>query len=421
MAHKVVIRVEKLKSIQNVAASLSHTYCTRETPNAASERLAENEHSHADAQGLMQAFRERLPEKRRKDAVLCLEYVVTAHQDWFKGKSRAEQDAYLHDGLAWLKQRHGVDNVAGWAIHRDELAPHLVAYVVPLDEAGKLNAKRFTGGRKVLSQLQTDFAREVGVPHGLERGIEGSRATHQTVKEYYARANEPTPELQPIEVPEPGLKDRLNPSDYGRRVAQSVVDQMQPERRALLAKVREQEAAQERAKQVQATAQELAKKKREAESNLQRLAEPMRPFMRLAVEDRQGFDELRTQAMKRLAMMEQKAEQKRRIEALRALESSSGGAAYTFAKNALAAIQEAGGDAGKVDWNKVEQQSFNEAVQQHGQGRIEAVQALIKHSPGAVRPERKRGLEATIEKFKTQGHKPHETARGKDRGPELSR
>ena len=130
---------------------------------------------------------------------------------------------------------------------------------------------------------------------------------------------------------------------------------------------------------------------------------------------------MRTQAMKRLAMMEQKAEQKRRIEALRALESSSGGAAYTFAKNALAAIQEAGGDAGKVDWNKVEQQSFNEAVQQHGQGRIEAVQALIKHSPGAVRPERKRGLEATIEKFKTQGHKPHETARGKDRGPELSR
>ena len=45
----------------------------------------------------MQALKERLPEKRRSDAVLSLEYVVTAHQDWFKGKGKAEQDAYLMD------------------------------------------------------------------------------------------------------------------------------------------------------------------------------------------------------------------------------------------------------------------------------------------------------------------------------------
>ena len=57
--------------------------------------------------------------------------MVTAHQDWFKGKGKAEQDAYLMDSLEWLKQRHGSDNVVGWSIHRDELAPHLVAYIVP--------------------------------------------------------------------------------------------------------------------------------------------------------------------------------------------------------------------------------------------------------------------------------------------------
>ena len=36
----------------------------------------------------MQALKDRLPEKRRSDAVLGLEYVVTAHQDWFRGWTR---------------------------------------------------------------------------------------------------------------------------------------------------------------------------------------------------------------------------------------------------------------------------------------------------------------------------------------------
>ena len=151
MAHKVVLRLAKLKSFGNVAASLSHTYRTRETPNAATELADQNDHSHGTPAEVMQALKERLPEKRRSDAVLSLEYVVTAHQDWFKGKGRAEQDSYLMDSLEWLRKRHGAHNVVGWSIHRDELAPHLVAYVVPLKD-GKLNAKHFTGGKKVLSQ-----------------------------------------------------------------------------------------------------------------------------------------------------------------------------------------------------------------------------------------------------------------------------
>ena len=99
MAHKVVLRLAKLKSFGNIAASLSHTYRTRETPNAATELADQNDHSHGTPAEVMQALKERLPEKRRSDAVLSLEYVVTAHQDWFKGKGRAEQDSYLMDSL----------------------------------------------------------------------------------------------------------------------------------------------------------------------------------------------------------------------------------------------------------------------------------------------------------------------------------
>ena len=131
MAHKVVLRLAKLKSFGNVAASLSHTYRTRETPNAATELADQNTHSHSNPAEVMQALKDRLPEKRRSDAVLGLEYVVTAHQDWFKGKGKAAQDAYLMDSLEWLRKRHGSDNVVGWSIHRDEQAPHLAVYVVP--------------------------------------------------------------------------------------------------------------------------------------------------------------------------------------------------------------------------------------------------------------------------------------------------
>ena len=113
------------------------------------------------------------------------------------------------------QKRHGSENVVGWSIHRDEQAPHLAVYVVPLKD-GKLNAKHFTGGKKVLSQLQTDFAKDVGLRYGLERGIEGSQAKHQTVKEFYAQVNQPIKEVhlsaqsvEPRVIEKAGLLDKV--------------------------------------------------------------------------------------------------------------------------------------------------------------------------------------------------------------------
>lgn len=181
-----ILRVAKLKSAGNVAGSLAHTYRTRATPNADPARAGANEHSHADPEGVAQALRARLPEKRRKDAVIGLEYFVGASPAWFDGKAAGDEAAYFDQALAWLRDKHGADNVVAWSIHRDEKTPHLVAYVVPLGQDGKLNAKAFTGGRATLSAMQTDFVKQVGKHHGLRRGIEGSKATHTTIKEYYA-------------------------------------------------------------------------------------------------------------------------------------------------------------------------------------------------------------------------------------------
>ena len=57
----------------------------------------------------------------------------------------------------------------------------MIVYVLPIDEKGGLNAKKWLGGRAKLSQTQTDFANEVK-SLGLERGLENSKARHKTLK-----------------------------------------------------------------------------------------------------------------------------------------------------------------------------------------------------------------------------------------------
>lgn len=68
-------------------------------------------------------------------------------------------------------------------VHRDEAAPHLSAFVVLLTDDGRLSAKEFIGSRSKMRDDQSSDA-ESGKKLRLERGIEGSCATHHTVQHY---------------------------------------------------------------------------------------------------------------------------------------------------------------------------------------------------------------------------------------------
>ena len=170
-----------------IGGSLSHNYRDRPTLNANPQQTPNNEHSLKNAELVMSAIKDKLPEKRRKDAVLCVEYLITASPDWV-GWNKSDEQKYFNDAKKWLEDKHGKDNVIATTIHRDESTPHMIAYVVPLVD-GKLNAKKFLGGRQKLSDMQTDFAKSVGEPLGLVRGLEGSKAEHQTIKQYYSNIN----------------------------------------------------------------------------------------------------------------------------------------------------------------------------------------------------------------------------------------
>ncbi len=189
MANFAIMRCAKLSGMGSVASSLKHCYRDRETPNADTERTQYNQcflsESTDEAMGRL---RELLPERRRKDAVLAVEYVMTASPEWFETATPREQAKFFTLSKIWLEEKYGKDRVVAAVVHRDEATPHLSAYVVPLTEDRRLSAKEFIGSRKKMRDDQTSFAKSVS-PLGLERGIKGSKATHQTVQHYYESLN----------------------------------------------------------------------------------------------------------------------------------------------------------------------------------------------------------------------------------------
>ena len=221
-----ILRTAKLKSFGEIGGSLSHNYRNRSTPNADPQLTQKNEHSLPNAELVMSSIKDKLPEKRRKDAVLCVEYLITASPDWV-GWHKSDEQKYFDDAKKWLENKHGKDNVIATTIHRDESTPHMIAYVVPLVE-GKLNAKHFLGGREKLSKMQTDFADNVGKSVGLVRGLEGSKAEHQTIKQYYANVNTAV-KISPdvvLDVPEKRLLE--SKESYENRVFEVLDQEVSP-------------------------------------------------------------------------------------------------------------------------------------------------------------------------------------------------
>jgi hypothetical protein len=235
-----ILRTQKLKSPVAVHRSFKHAMREQDTPNADPAKTPDNTHfgAHSVAEAL-ERFNARLPDKYRKDAVLCIEYLVTASPAAMASRSRSQQDAYLMDALEWLRARHGAENVVYAGIHRDEITPHLYAYVVPRD-GERLNCRKWLGGSKALSQMQTEFAQVVGQRHELERGIERSRARHVSIREFYSRISAPTPDISSVaDLPGPKLLETKR--QYGERVYDHVKEKVGPVLRSVSAKLTQAE------------------------------------------------------------------------------------------------------------------------------------------------------------------------------------
>jgi hypothetical protein len=331
----------------------------------------------------MLAFSAALPAKVRKNAVLCVEYLMTASPEDMHSKTPEQQDAYFADSLDWLRKRHGAENVIYAGVHRDEQTPHMYAYVVPKDpDTGRLNCRRFLGGSAALREMQTDFAEQVGKQHQLERGIEGSKARHTAIRTYYAGVAKSQAEKTVVELPEPSLVERLKPAAYGRRVAESVISQVEPKLNGANAQRIQLQATEKQLKQVNAAAAAASKAARSERARADRYQDVANLFTPAEIERaraRRAQQELKEAALAQQAAQEK--EWQRRIDVLPGLRRKTAGAEHTFVNCALDAIGLAHGDPSKVEWHKVEGDVVRQAIGQHGQSPESVTQAICKLSP----------------------------------------
>lgn len=194
-----ILRAKKLKSMASVAGSAKHTFRDNPTPNADAEMTHRNRTVGAPSTAaVMSTLQGLLPEKRRSDAVLCIEYLVTASPEDFKrhggsmndlGQATKGGPGYFAEALKFLREKHGAANVISSTLHLDEKTPHMVVYVVPLTHDKRLSCKDFLGGKDKLRKLQTAFYERCGKPFGLERGVEGSKAKHEKIAAHYGALN----------------------------------------------------------------------------------------------------------------------------------------------------------------------------------------------------------------------------------------
>ncbi len=238
-----VMRFNKLKTMGQVSSRGAHNERTRDTPNADDERRGENERLagsgdwRADVQG-------RLDDAPtiRTNAVLALDYVFTASREFFERGDERERSARLDDWrdrtMAWLRGHFGEANVVAAILHRDELTPHIQAMVVPINDKGRLSATDFIDGPATLRGMHDSYHAAVE-DLGLIRGVQGSVATHQDVKDYYAKIQGPTPAPEivrrEVEVERPG---RLvgNPERWASEQTVRIAERITPALDAALIK-----------------------------------------------------------------------------------------------------------------------------------------------------------------------------------------
>lgn len=209
-----IARVAKIKSLGSLSGLSRHHMRTAPTPNA-NPKAPETVRVLVGSGNPYKDVKALLPEKRRVNAVLAMEHLLTASPEYFRPDNpgaagtydQARMDAWAKSAIEFLKARYG-QNLASAVLHLDEATPHIQAMVVPLREDGKLDANTLFGPKALVS-LQDDY--HAATSHlGLQRGIEGSKAKHERIKTFYGRVNAEGPELPKVETPKP--KDMREPT-----------------------------------------------------------------------------------------------------------------------------------------------------------------------------------------------------------------
>jgi hypothetical protein len=191
-----IARLKKLKR-GNISGSASHTARERETPNADPTQKNIRFIGSLDPEERLEDLvlaKIAENEQRRKirtDAVYCVELLLSASPSYFRPDCPTNAGYYepqkLDDWVEathqWLADEYG-NRIVRAELHLDEATPHIHAYFVPLDDQGQLRCNHFFDGRQKIHEFQDSYYQTMQLI-GLERGIKGSKAQHQDIKDFY--------------------------------------------------------------------------------------------------------------------------------------------------------------------------------------------------------------------------------------------
>ena len=143
-----------------------------------------------------------LHRKVSKNQTKAVRIILTgSHEQMMKIEQSGRLDKWTSANLKWLRDTFGEENVVSCVLHMDEKTPHLHATVIPIvmgerkrkSREGEKKYRTQTGprlsaddvmGRARLSIYQNTYA-EAMREFGLQRGVVGSTAKHQSNGEYY--------------------------------------------------------------------------------------------------------------------------------------------------------------------------------------------------------------------------------------------
>ncbi len=232
-----ICRVKKLKSY-DIGKVGAHNDRTMSVPHSNQEIESNTRWTKfSPGENLVSQVKFRLDEvginKHRKDAVVAVEILMTASPEFFRPSNpeahgecdpqRLEQ--WKSRTESFLREKYG-DNLVEMTLHLDEATPHIHAIVVPAVtktksrrrtkqqilnnesagtyEEGSLDAKKMFDKFELIN-LQTDYAKSVE-DIGLERGMRGSKAIHQNVKNFYEMVNsEPKKKFKAQDILDPNV------------------------------------------------------------------------------------------------------------------------------------------------------------------------------------------------------------------------
>lgn len=165
-----------------------------------------------------------LKRKVRKDAVVLVDGMMTASPEWFQDHSYNEAMAFFRDGLDFIQNTFGKENVFYFTVHRDETTYHAHFGFTPIKD-GSLSWKKFFPNRQALTKFQDQFYENVSSKYGMERGTKREYGQpvkrHKTVREFKAEKvkeldreiAERTERLEGLQDQEDELRDQVEDLD----------------------------------------------------------------------------------------------------------------------------------------------------------------------------------------------------------------